>query len=294
MVRETLKSTFKRFGWAGISLLVPEGWELGAYQYMKGQGYLQLEDEEAVRVEIKWLDTKRRVSLEENLKKFERMLAKSAKKMGTEFSIRRLPWHSKGEQEIYFAWEAGVKGWGLLRQCGECNRVVMVQVLGKGEEGFAKSAKRILKSVEDHSNLWAVYDMSFRVPEGWEYKSSQLKTGYFEFLFTKGASNLMVQRWGVANLVLAGSCLEEWIGRSRDKGLAKWKMQSKKHQVHGHEGVLLQGSKAFAGEIKGVVWLCEESNKIYLVTSWGKKIGELFEVVESIECCEGGDKSVFS
>ena len=49
-----LQSKWHTVGWQGISLHVPEEWNIGGIGGTRDDGYLRLQDADLARVEIKW------------------------------------------------------------------------------------------------------------------------------------------------------------------------------------------------------------------------------------------------
>ena len=48
------------FGWAGITLSIPDSWEIAGISGDQKAGYLRLDDENMPRLELKWSESKRK------------------------------------------------------------------------------------------------------------------------------------------------------------------------------------------------------------------------------------------
>jgi hypothetical protein len=268
------------FAWQGTLFEVPEDWTLGAAQGDKGSGYLRLDDEELVRLELKWEKEKGTPDLKGVVKKYLDGIRKAASKGGVGFWAKRdMRLGRLGEREHeYFAWRAEMLGYGLVFRCAECKKVVFARVLGRRGEGMEQVARQVFSSVVDHQEgdeeLWRFYDFEFKAPKDFKLEKSLLRAGLFQMIFSRGKDELEFLRQGLADYVLKEEKPMEWFLSFESKQLRAFELGEAKEgrEVMGHATRKVEGKTkllrrilpAFTKrrEVRCVVWKCVEEDKV--------------------------------
>lgn len=297
----------KRFGWQGIVLTVPEGWELTSTQGGYQSGYFGLADQAALRLEAKWDAARPKqgpAEPSEVAERYLKALRKKAKKDGAEITVRRDTRLCviKGKEIECYEWTAGTPGVGMASRCDECDRMVHVIVAGRAGEPFRKLARTIFASLQDHPEgdgdlAWEFYDVEFRSPPGLPLERQELKTGCIRMQFAKGSRELEFVRVSLANAVLRGKELAEWFEGFYGPSLKRMRYEVEQAPVKDHPGVraygrawLVTNPGALFGkrrETRVVCWHCEGSNRLFLVRRTAPRGEEdLFSrAVDSVKCC---------
>lgn len=288
----------KPFAWQGISLKVPQDWDLVVIEGDYKEGYFRLDDPEDIRLELKWKREKRQLSMEKVLENYLATLQAQAKKKKTTFlsikpreELTRV--YLKDKEVKFFSWrtnpvrDTGSSGeiFGLVSQCNRCHTVIMTQAFLKEKDIVL--IPEILKTLEDHplsnSIQWAVYDFMFSVPDNFTLEKCSLKSGYLEFSFSSPNAQIKIKRWGLASMLLGGITLEEWSRRIAPRILTNKINSSCRKEEESHE-VLSQNVRRWKWHAF-YVRFCKSINKIYALDYTGKKDEELFQKISSkIQC----------
>lgn len=294
-----MRQDSKIFAWQGISLKIPQNWDLGAIEGEWKEGYFRLDDPEDIRLELKWRREKRKVSLENVLENYLANLKLQAKRKKLTFlSVKPREELTKiylRDKEVKtFSWKSGSQDgrdsggeiFGFVSQCNRCHAVMMIQTfLREKDLGLIPD---ILKTLDDHpaSNFtsWAVYDFMFSLPNDFTLDRCSLKSGYLEFTFSTNSAQIKIRRWGLANILLGSVQLNQWSRDIAPKVLRN-KINSSPIEKNdeGHEVLTLSVRRwkwnAF------YVRHCGETNKLYTLDYTGKKDEELFKQIYSkIQC----------
>jgi hypothetical protein len=293
----------KLIGWQGLTVRVPESWDLTGFSGDDASGYVRIDDgEQEQAVEIKWATEPKRAKTAPDVtvrrESYFRALRTTAKKKRLALTTKDTD-APKGAARpertaTGFTWVGDRKGVGAVWYCATCRRVVIAQVLGdpSGKGGLGSAAEKILGSLECHSadpdwRTWALYDLETRVPADYKLVGQQLMNVYLRLSFAKGTARLSVEQWAVANVARRDSYLDVWLG-SNSKGemaSARYGADEAEGGMHGHPAVALNGGLAFgmpmvdavkdagrqfklpATRFTGVAWQCDTANKIFLVES---------------------------
>jgi hypothetical protein len=279
-----------RAGWQGLSFTIPEDWNIGAIGGEKNEGYLRFDDPDMPRLEIKWAEAgSSAISIETLVDKYLKDLTKGKKKNTTTVerdcklvSKRKL----KGKKGLEcFSWTAESQGFGAAWYCPDCHRTMIVQVMGTLEEPVQKFAEEIIPSIEDHPGewmYWGTYGFQAETPADWKLAGQKLMAGLISLDLIREGEKLHVARWGMANVALRGTTLEQWGQKELSKRLKKYTTQYATGEFRGHEDILIEGrsnlpqekvqsffehvrGKDFADRVRAHLWHCPESNKIYYV-----------------------------
>lgn len=207
------------FGWQGLTVQVPESWDLSAYDGARESGSLSLADGLRVRLRMRWSAAgKSDDPAEDAYRLYERRLQKSA---GAGIAPVRPDAARAGvsaqgaNQVIPFEWAVG-QGvvYGAVVYDPDAARLVAAEVCGPREMG-RRNARRVLSSIafsaDDADALWSVYGFAFRSPPLYNLESARLESGRLRFLFVRDASSwLRIERWSLAAHLLRRVPLDQW------------------------------------------------------------------------------------
>jgi len=273
-----------RIGWHGISFDVPEDWAPGRLEGDYATGYLRVEDETHVRLEVRWETVGRRVpsaaSLVDNyLKQTRRKLRTKAR--GVEPAVDR----GRGIKELgsvdheAFTWRGGFNAHSLLLVAPQSRRVVHLRVFFEEGKDDKPLARQIFSSVraapQDGMNEWAAFGFRFLLAEAWRLDQSSMRTGCLQFVFKAEGDELEVVRQSLAEITLRGSSLEGWFRGFFAKALRGFTTRVSgagrgEHPAVRCEGVLRRSTRPLAvfrrrRYATALAWHCTEADKIFAV-----------------------------
>lgn len=289
-------------GWQGIVIEVPADWSLASVSGDEKSGYYRVSSPGTAAVEVRWSEASAKVDLSAKLDSYLRDLDRKSRKRNLDFRSKT---HER-EDGIYFTWRADRKAEGRLFRCPECKRAVIVQVSGMPGDAVSNVAAFVLPSVRDHSvggwRTWAMYDLQADVPPGYKLEKHKLMAGYLQLQFRKGANQLIVERWGLANVALRKTTLAEWFAQRMRVDLTGFRYRIEDLPDEPEPAVQAVGWRwgilGFFRTLNDVTrlrmpalrldtyaWVCEESNKIYSAQSMhtGKE-RIMDDVIARVEC----------
>ncbi|HEX8553012.1 MAG TPA: hypothetical protein VF681_15820 [Abditibacteriaceae bacterium] len=244
------------FGWQGLTAVLPASWNLGYFGGKAKQGQLRIDDEDGPRLEIRWETPPGTVDLDRSIEKFLESMERAAKKRKVDFKIASPPKlvskaRKRKEQLVQFGWvgqndEPTAHGWGVAWHCGDCGRVVVAHMMGRGGMGddgtkaekqdkVQNLASEVLASLECHGNggwqTWSVFGCRMEIPEEFELARASLMAGHLQwewvrpkapglFSFLARDERLTFARWSLAAVLLQHRTLLEWAqgnAASKDK-----------------------------------------------------------------------------
>lgn len=278
-------------GWQGITLRTPEDWHIGAIGGDRQQGYLRLDCARMPRVETKWQHSPGLVNVSEVVDKYLAELQRKPKKGQAPVQTERdIDLVSKRQmrvrQLVCFRWRGEVTGHGAGWYCERCERMMLVQVMALPEEDGQSLAREIIGNLQDHSRggwtVWAAYGLHTELPDRFEMSDQKLMAGLIEFRLKSEGEELIVGRWGMANVALKGRELEGWARTEvagRHKGV---KLSYQPAEVRGHQALRVAGEqttpltraqvfvmhclrKPFPETVRGLLWHCADDNKLFYV-----------------------------
>jgi len=299
------------FGWQGLTATLPADWNLARYDMVKGE--LRIADEEMPRLELRWEIPKTAVDLEKSVEKFLDTVGRQARKKKEKFEIEDgakivAKTRKRKAQLVNFAWtgeRANLigQGCGVAWQCGECGRIVVAHIMGRGtenRESLQKLAGEILTTLECHGSggwqTWSVFGLRVEVPEEFQLSHSKLMAGRLELVWKRpkkpGALNfaardetLSLARISLADVLLQNETLSQWTGRTLWRADKQWFfMDFEETKIGEHDAVRSEGllrdvrlrlRSAVADWVRRrrspraelQVWHSLADNKIYALTS---------------------------
>jgi hypothetical protein len=288
-------------GWQGVSLRVPTDWSVTGFQGDAKEGYLRIDSPGTLVAEVRWAQAKKAVDVRKRLDDYLNMVERQAKKRKVPFTGRIKP-SEDWQGALEFNYRADRKVRGFIRQCPHCRRVVIAQVSGDKDDAVVNVANQLLDTLQDHSEdgwwTWALLGLAMRLPERFALVKSQVMSGYLMLQFRNRYTEVSVERWGLADVTLKRWTLEEWALQATE-----WKRIWAQHmlgEVERHPAVHLTGLRRSPTmwlrrkverivlrrpeEIRGVVWHCEPSNRIYSVRVERGTQELLEQIVASVQC----------
>jgi hypothetical protein len=256
-------------GWQGLTLTTPANWSPTKFTGSHQKGDMRLDDDEGVRLEIRWESGKKSFDVPKSVDEFLSSLEKDLKKHSNFERIKNAKVVSrsrkKKEQLTNFGWSAvpgpvAGSGFGCAWYCPVCERALFAQVLGRDTERPAaveRLAGEVLTSLECHGEggweTWSVFDLKVQVPAEFLSTRSQLLLNKLQLEWARprpsglgglGRRNerIVVKRLPIANILLEDTTLRDWAEhgvRFANKQLSLGKATDVR--VHGHEGLLYQG-----------------------------------------------------
>lgn len=288
---DLLNDKWVKGGWQGLTFELPEDWNIGAIGGEKLQGYLRFDDSDMARMEVKWADAgKTFIDIPGLVDKYLKDLQKGKKKFRPEVSrdiklvSKRKLKGKKGLQT--FAWKSETQGFGAAWYCPDCHRTVIIQVMGKHEEPVQELAERVILSLEDHTEgdwaFWSAYGFGFEAPGDFALSAQKLMAGLIEVSLDREGERLTCARWGMANIVLKRTTLEEWGKKELAKRIKKFSTEFSTETFRGHDAIVISGrtnlpqekiqafvqhvrGKDFPDRVRAILWYCEEDNKLFYV-----------------------------
>ena len=237
------------FGWAGITLSVPDDWEISGISGDQKSGYLRLDDAEMPRLELKWSESKKRRGVSQEdlhsvLDEYFKLVRKSyrrkrdKKTQSSDLNITRdidllkkdggIDLHAP----IFFQWRGDVFAHGVIYHCPDSKRITIAQVMGRTRQSLRSVSIPLFLSLKNLPSgeigsefLWSAYQMSFRTPERYRLEKHQLLSGYLLFSFVDSGPfldrkrRLSVERYGLADVLLKNCELEDWFRNQYRKSL---------------------------------------------------------------------------
>jgi hypothetical protein len=305
----------KKIGWQGITLEVPEGWEVTGFSGDYREGYLRIDDGESRSCELKWGSWGKRErgepDIELRAESYLASLERAAKKRKQSLSGKLAP-APKGTQRSErlvagFTFVGERKAVGAAIYCRESRRVLLAQVQGAS----AKEAERILASVEVKDEqpgwrLWALYDLRCDVPSDFALVGQQVMNVYVMLTFARAAERMTIEQWSIADVARKDSYLDVWMKMNAKGELAMMTTEVEEARVGGHDAIAFVGRPEIGLPLFQLVreaarqwkwpalrftahaWECEESNKLYLIQhTRGKKSMDLAGEVAQRTLCHG-------
>jgi hypothetical protein len=257
-------------GWQGLTLTIPENWNLGQFGGTHRKGQIRVDDEDGPRLEISWEQPASGVDIARSVENLLQTLQRDAKKRKSRFvpeeKVRVVSKSRKRKNQLTsFGWtgereDIAGQGWGVSWQCPDCGRVLVGHLIGRGRERperVRELAAQVLESLECHGQggweTWSVFDLRLEVPAEFKLDRARLVTGRLELewirprlpgamAWSKRDERLALARFSLAASVLQNESLEEWTNRVL-RPLDKKRVYGKMSEVavDGHAGVLAQG-----------------------------------------------------
>jgi len=276
---------FARLAWHGIAVDVPEEWCPASLEGTFDSGYLRVEDETQVRLELRWESPGRTPPpaadlVDGYLKQARKKLPRGSPEPAVDRG-RSVPGLGHLDHEA-FTWRGGFNAHSLLVVAPEPRRVVHVRVFFSDEEKHHRSlARRIFASLRlgprDGQYEWAAFGLRFGVPQDCRLERSSLRTGCLQFVFQAGGGDqLEVVRQSLAEITLRKATLEQWLRGVFAKPLRSFRCAPLGDGAYrGHEAVRLAGEVSLRARPLAVLrrrrhatvlgWHCPQADKLFAI-----------------------------
>lgn len=288
--------------WQGIAIEVPTDWSLASISGDEKSGYYRVSSPGTAAIEVRWSEASEKVDLGAKLDTYLKDLDRKSRKQKLDFQSKV----REKDGDLRFMWRADRKAEGRLFRCPECKRAVIVQVSGVPGDPVSAVSSFVLPSVRDHAEggwrTWAMYDLQADVPPGYKLEKHKLMAGYLQLQFRRGANQLIIERWGLANIALKKATLAEWFRERMRTDLTGFTYKVEEltdepepavQAIGRRSGILgvyrtigdLTKLRVPAMRLDTYAWACEESNKIYSAQSMHTaKERILDDVIARVEC----------
>jgi hypothetical protein len=309
----------KQIGWQGITLNVPDGWEVTGFSGEFKEGYLRIDDGESQSCELKWGSWGKRekkepdvgVRAESYLASLERAAKK--KKQSLSGKLSAAPNGAARPERLVagFTFTGEKRAVGLSLYCKESRRLLIAQVQG----ATSKVAEAVLASIEVRDategwRRWTLYDLCCDVPSDYALATQQVMNVYMMLSFARGCERLTIEQWSVADVARKDSYLDIWMSMNAKGELSQMTTEVEEvgGGVHGHDAIRFVGRfqlglplftalreslrqfKMPALRFTARAWECPQGNKLYLVQhTRTRKSVELSEPVTARVLCHTGE-----
>jgi len=294
-----------RLAWHGIAFDVPEDWCPGSLEGDSSNGYLRVEDETHVRMELRWETAGGRsvpvasrlvdAYLKQTCKKLPRGSPEATLDRGR--AVKELA----GTDHEAFTWRTGsFSAHSLLLVAEESRRIIHLRVFFDDGSDHKALARTIFGSLRvaprDGMAEWAVFGLRFEAPSGWRLEQSALRTGSLQFLFKAGNDELEVVRQSLAAMALGKASLDQWVQRAFAKGLRGFRCTSRADSYRGHPAARCGGELSLRARPLAVfrkrryatalAWHCAEADKLFAVRSESERADDprVERCADSIVC----------
>lgn len=293
-------------GWQGIIVEAPADWSLVGVNGDPKKGYFRVDSPISSAVEVKWEQALgKKPDLMAKAREFVSNIEKSVRKKKGKFD-KDIKLDKDDPNSVRFLWRSDRLGQGRLVYCEQCDRIVIAQVITTRDENISKIASEMLDSIRDHREdgwvEWALYGMRFAIPAGYTIQKQTLMSGFIALHFKRGAKTITVERWGLANTLLAKDDMATWYRKDAVPDVKGYRVDFKPEPVAGHEGLKVEGRRAgivqaakaaaysltlhpHPGVLSGYVWYCEDSNRLFSVRATHTPNEEIAEKIRDTMKC---------
>jgi hypothetical protein len=211
-------SSFKTIAWNGISLAVPEAWDLGAM----GMNHLLFGENREPILEVTWTEGSARGSLEKQMKRFT---SRVRKRLGITVFPLGIPFHpAKNGSPVTvagFSWKsASSHGRGGLVLCHRCRRISMLRFFDRCQPLSESLVLTIVGSYEDGCDKdgcsWQLFGLTLSTPDGFRLDRYSFQPGAFSMAFRGRGQAMTVYSWGPASFLLLKGGLAEFARQRVD------------------------------------------------------------------------------
>jgi len=201
----------KKFAWNGIALKIPMSWEIDSLD----NDHVIIGEDTEPRMEIKWIDSPRKFTLEQYLKNF---ISQTQKKLKIEIQESMTPRSFKQTDPdlefFFFSWKsASSSGSGSLIFCSHCKKLSLIRFF-PASKNIDVLLESILLSYKDHLSNdridWQVFGLRFSTPPGFKITDYSFKPGCYTLDFEYQKTKLTVFSWGPASFLLSKTSITEF------------------------------------------------------------------------------------
>lgn len=230
MASQTESRLPKTLSWNALSFRVPGNWELALYKFLKrGIAHVEVEDEYSVRLEADWVRPKRKLDVDEALRRYEARTSKVFARADSHEAMAGLPegWTAhrlRFSQTVPRERRSGLQvvKQEMVTALYLCRRTGLVAFFilhfaQEDAEDPAATLRLLAEGVHDHTGEpllpWRLFDLDFALPPDFLLENT---------LFDVGAK-LMIFRWKRRRLFLWHfSCASMFLKDTSPQALAAW------------------------------------------------------------------------
>jgi len=298
---EQRKSGYETFGWQAVQLDMPPDWSLAALSGDRNSGYVSLDDERAIRLEIRWERMRKPTDWKALFEEYIRKASKKQKRPVDDYQAELIDLPPCAPYEIGAArWLEGNERHAMAGfRCPDCKRLTLVHVNGLRDRNPVRLLETFAKTFADHradgTDLWSLYGLSWALPDSFVLGASSFKAGLMELSWRRRKEDLQLKRLALGGKTLAGRGLGEWAREflGRRGRFCAW--STTELGVAGHSGVLLSGSPKLPARLTGArrgavaAWLCDGTDRLFFVRLTGGRepAGRLDELLRRFACHKG-------
>ena len=299
-------SEWTNFGWEGALLHIPRAWNPGSITGDRKSGSVRLDDRKMARLEFEWREARGDDELGRLVDRYIEGLAKKAQKAGKSLNVERHP-ESLGlnlpdmRSVEAFSWESEFRVTTLACYSQKSDRVFFLRAMGHPEEDLSELLQKLFNSLLDTApeapKLWALYDLEFTSPSGYDLEGYDLKSGHIKLSFRKGRNLLQLDRVSLAEILLRTQALSNWYREFFKKDLRHYDFEIGDGSVRGHSALSVKGrpKSRIRGlfrplpvwnvqprfNLDGRAWSCETSNKIFVLHAFWKDQESVTDLCDS-------------
>ncbi len=287
-------------GWQGVGVYVPDDWSFSGFQGNRKEGLLRIDSAGNIITEIRWMPSKKKDNLHRRVDAYLNDVERLAKKKKAKFTARLEPIDKDGVLAYRYIADRTVYGFGKI--CTDCGRVLIGQVVGRHQDPVQSVYKDIVECVSDHNtdgwDRWGLMGVRFSIPQGLKLDKPKMMSGYLKMPFGKLGKEIIVEKWGLADVSLKRWSLRDWVNQFADwKGYKQ--LSTDDRLINGHMAqVGIFKSKLGTSMMRDIslrvlghkmqhqfaAWHCEESNSIISVRGF-RLDNEMFEtLISKVEC----------
>jgi len=306
-----LKGRIKDFGWRGFLLKIPETWDLTREQIKKKNGFLQIEDEYGVRIEVNWekIPFEKMPDVKNTMKKIIENLKKKNPKLKAIGRVNvKVMNHDAILSRINLDEEncSDVLHWYCENSERLCT-LFLYSTTKDYEKYHSFLSKTILPSLKCHGEkyFWNFYGIKLTLPSTFDLTYYKVTTGLSLARFYRRKDNayILLAYNSMANIILKEyyNNLEDWYDATLRKDVDKFfgkfgKIKREDAIVSGHKAIQLVSQRGiplpFVKKTKRMrifLWHCEKSNRLYaIITVFSEeKASERYEaqnIIRNLKC----------
>lgn len=266
---ESDEIVYHRFAWQGIQLAVPSDWEPARLKGTPKKGDVALEDEQGLRLEIRWTPAHKKWAPEDAIDSYERLLKKEFGDDEKPPRIRRNVGVAPEfmDKAASFIVHGPVREAGLAAGCDRCSRAILLRVNLRKRDRVGRLTKPILKSVRDHEDdewiPWSLFGFSFSLHKRFNLRHSELSAGRIHLSFSRPKRSADAVRLRPASVLLNNKPLAECV----TKQLARMKMKDatlEETKFKASAAVELSAGKRRSSARKMIAWHDADSDSVFM------------------------------
>lgn len=270
------KIVYTLFAWQGIQIAVPLDWEPVRLKGTPKKGDVALEDEEGLRLEMRWTPAGKKWQPEDAVNSYVKILEK-------EFGDDDPPPHLRRNIDVEpdamdkvesFIVRGAVREAGLAAGCERCSRAILLRIHLRKGDNLGRLAKPIIRSLRDHGDdgwiPWSLFGLRCSLSEKFNMRHSELSAGRLHLSFSRPRSSADAVRLRPASILLKNESLADIV----TKQLARMKMKNiplEETKFKGCEAVkLVEGKRRYSSQ-RMTAWHDIDSDSVYMACWSGQK-----------------------